>query len=478
MEKETKKDNRFYTKFLTFVKKNKWLIIIFIIAVLLRLVLLSVNVHNAPDFANAIKGDDGYFEYSRNIADGNGFTYKEGDVYLPTTLRPPLYPYFLATLISIYDSYPFVIFIQIIIGSLIPVLAMLVARKYILRDSIVITIGFLLAIEPYSMLMSVIFYTETLFTFLFLIFIIFLFSYIKKQSWRNLIITSVFLALAVLVKPTVQYLPILFPLLVMWQTKRYFSKEVILKSLVFVGIFIILISPWLYRNYRVFGKIDMSAQQAFNLYVYFAPSVRAIEFKTGFAKELNAFTTERGVDVNNITLANSSYYTKEALTEIVRYPFSVIKILCVSVITFFTHDGMLTVFGYADIRPSVAITSPVWKILLDNPREFTLKLWEISRSPFIMIPIIRIIWILNLIAMLIGIFKLLKDKKFNVYYTIILLFILYFAGTTTINGLGVNARFRLPILIGIFSFSVVGFLYIFEYLKKKIVSIKLSKFFK
>jgi hypothetical protein len=34
---------------------------------------------------------------------------------------------------------------------------------------------------------------------------------------------------------------------------------------------------------------------------------------------------------------------------------------------------------------------------------------------------------------------------------------MYFAETTSINGLGVNARFRVPVEVFIFSFAVYGF---------------------
>ena len=463
MGETTKNNNRFYRAIKQFTRKNKWLIIIFVVALLLRLFLLSVNVSNSPDFISAIKGDDGYYEISYNLVTGNGFSYDTDGAFRPNPLRPPLYPYLIAALLHLTGSYLFVILVQVITGSLIPVLGYVIAKKFLTSSKIALAIGLLLALEPYSILMSVIFYTETLFTLLFLIFIYFLFLFIRTNSTSDLVWTSVFLALSVLVKPTVQFLPLLFPLLLMWKHRTILSKSILKKTLILWIIFGAIIAPWLYRNYVEFGKVGMSAQPAFNAYVYFAPSVRAIEFDTGFAQELKAFVHDRAVDENDITLTTGSHYVELALAEILKYPVSIVKLLFISFITFFTHDGMLTVLGYADIRPPVVLSGPVWQVLSNDPGQFFSVLSRMASTPFVLIPIMRVFWILMSLMGIVGLIRLFRKKEFTTMHGVGVLLILYFAGTTMVNGLGVNARFRLPVLIFIATFAFVGVKYVYEY---------------
>jgi len=443
----------------TFLKKHKIAVIIFLVALLARSALFFINFHYTNyDLIPTIKGDDGYYELSRGLLEGRGFSWDTEPPFSPNSLRPPIYPFFIAAFLYFFKSYWVVLFVQILIGSAIPLLGMRIVDKIIASSKISIIVGVFLALEPFSVLFSSIFYTETVFMFLFFIFLLFFFDYFKNSTYRNVIWASLFLGLATLTKPTVQYLPVAIPFFMLWHFRKNITKEVIMQIAVFIGIFMLTITPWLYRNYKEFGVVGMSAQPAFNLYVYLVPSVLSIENKTSFVQELKAFVRKDGFNENTITLLNSDYFISHSVEILKQHPVALLKSFATTAVTFFTHDGILTVFMHAGYIPSVSLPKPAAFLLFDSPGKF----WEIFKSavmsPMLLVLLARIIWIIITIVALFGAARLLISKKIGILGVLTLFLIAYFAATTAINGLGVNARFRMPVNLFIFMFAAYGYL--------------------
>ena len=452
-----------FSKIQSFLKKHKVVIAIFLIAFIAHSALFFINFsNNNYDLIPTIKGDDGYFELSKSLVDGNGFTWDVEPPFNPNPLRPPIYPFFIAGILLLFRSYWAVLLAQLLISSLIPVLGMKIVNKVIPSNKISISVGVLLALEPFSALLGTIFYTETLFIFLFFVFLLFFFNYFKDPSYRNIVWSALFLGLATLTKPTVQYLPVIIPFFILWHFRKSISKRVIMQIIVFLLLFILTISSWLYRNYKEFGVVGISAQPAFNLQVYLVPTVLSIDNKTSFSIELNKLR-EDGLDENDITLATSNYYTKQALSVIKEHKVALLKSVSNTALAFFTHDGMLTVLGYAGYRPSTNIDKPALSILFNSPKQFWSLFNETISSPMVLILIGRMIWVIMTLAFIYGTIRLFLERRFNTILVFVLFLIAYFAGTTAINGLGVNARFRMPVNLFILMVAIYG---IFDIQKK------------
>ncbi len=457
---------------LNFCKEHKIEIAIFLLAVFLRSVLFLVNLnHNQGDLITTIRGDDGYYEISKSLVEGIGFGGLDASgLFVPNPLRPPVYPFFIAGILYIFKSYWVVLIIQILIGSMIPVLGMYIIRKFTQVNALIIATGVLLALEPYSILFSFIFYTETFFIFLFFSFLLFFFSFFKDNSWRNIIWSAVFLGLAVLVKPTVQYLPIVIPLFVLWHFRKSPLKKVVIQLVIFVGIFMLVISPWLYRNYKEFGVVGMSAQPAYNLVIYLVPSVLSLENKTSFTIELNNIIKKEGFDQNNITLETSDYYVNQAVDVLKEHPVALLKSISITGVTFFTHDGMLTVLQYAGYTPKNYLPRPIILMLFDDFQGLVVAIKGIISSPMVLVLLVRVFWIIMTLLFFVGVVRFLRDKKTDTIFVFVMFLVAYFAATTAINGLGVNARFRMPINVFIFFFAAYGFMRLVEdinFLKRK-----------
>lgn len=441
---------------MNFIRKHKIDLIIFGIALVARVFLFGINFHAEHwNLLNTIHGDDGYYEISRNFAAGHGFTGEDNPPYHPNPLRTPVYILFIAGILWLTKSYWVVIILQMIIGALIPVLGRHIALKLLHSEKIALSVGILTSFEPYLVLFSSIFYTETLFIFLFLIFILVFLSYLENANSHLFFLSSFILGIATLTKTTVQYLPILLVPLFVWHFWNKISRrEIFYSTAVFIFIFLVTLSPWLYRNYREFGVVGMTAQPAFNAYVYLVPSVLAFERGTNFTVEYKSFIIDRGIEVGKITLANSSYYTGEALKILKEHPKGIFLVTLNSFVAFFTHDGMLTVLQHTGIVPSIYLSQPALSLLLHSPKEFFITVYHFITSPIISVLIMRLLWIAVTVAFFVGSIIFVKKHGLKAQTAFAILLVFYFLVTTPLNGLGVNARFRMPVNPIILTFAV------------------------
>ena len=205
-----------------FIKKHKIEIGVVLVALVLRCIYfgLSFNTYGGGDLNTIIEGADGYFVVAQNIIAGHGFSDSSG---APYSFRPPLYHYFLAVNYFLFGGFGGVVALQIIIGGLLPLLGMALAKRLSFSRNIYIWTGILLAIEPFSILYSIFFYSETVFMLLFFISLLYLFDYLKDKKVLHLIFSACFLAFAALTRPVVEYLPILIIAAILWEWRKNIS---------------------------------------------------------------------------------------------------------------------------------------------------------------------------------------------------------------------------------------------------------------
>lgn len=452
--------------FRTFVNKYRLEIVIFALALLARLVLFSVNFnHSGHDLIMTIQGDDGYYQLSQGILNGHGFTWDSEPPYHPNPLRPPVWPYLIALFAGTFKTYWAVFALEVILGSLIPVLALHIAsRLFGLRAGK--WTAFLMCFEPYLVLFSTILYTETSFIFFFLLSMLYFLKYVDQRTLRDAVWCAVFMGLATLIKPTIQFLPILLPigLWVMWRNSSMKELAVdpkkYLKHLAaFLLVFGAIMAPWLYRNKVEFGVWGISAQPAFNLYVYLVPTVLSIDNRTDFKTELDRHLGPQGISANEITLANSDEYKAKAYPVLAEHKMALVKSALTTLVTFFTHDGMLTVLGYSGIQVPPLAPGTSALSLLAHPAALASAIAQYAVSPAILILVMRLFWVALTGFFIFGVWKFFRSRPdgfARVAAAAALCIILYFAATTAINGAGVNARFRMPVDPFIIGFALYG----------------------
>ena len=439
------------------LKKYKIEIIIFTLATLVRLAFFFVCLnHNNGNIPDTVHGQDGYFEISKNLLEGHGFSASASAPQVPYSYGVPLYPYFLYFLLWLTGgSYLAVGMIQLLIGAFLPILAMRLS-KLILPDHprVAIATALVFAFSPFQILFSFIFYTETIFTLLFSLFLIAYLRFLKTPTYTLASLAGILLGLSTLTKATVQYLPIVAVVFALYHFRKNITKGSGYKLGLMLALFTVVISPWLYRNHAQFGETVLSTQMPFNIYGVLLPSVRAVANNTSFKVE------QEKLQINGGELMSNTAKTRElaalATSEIVGQPAAFVKLSALSLLTFFTHDGMLTFLQAAGIRPEVYPSKPAIVLLLESPGSFLSILGSYMKTSMSLVFLARIAWTLVFIAFLFGLGVFLRARKITSEMLFAVGIVFYFALTTLINGLAVNARFRMPIEVFYLPIAIIG----------------------
>jgi 4-amino-4-deoxy-L-arabinose transferase-like glycosyltransferase len=241
-------------------ESNLWIILnhkrYFLLAIfVLSLIVRSLFILKFGSFAQPQIGTDAFeFDsYAWNIANGNGYrgpspAWPDG-THL-TSHRPPGFTYQIALLYKLFGHrYDIVLFVNGLIGSLT---AILIALIGIVAFSPLIGLlsGFIYACYPIATYYTASFGAETLFTFLFT-FLIFacIAINIKKAHFWQAIMLGFITGITILTRAEALIVPIIafWIILTLWKTKKQCIK--------FIGIysvtFLLVLSPWTLRNYRV-----------------------------------------------------------------------------------------------------------------------------------------------------------------------------------------------------------------------------------
>jgi|WetSurMetagenome_2_1015567.scaffolds.fasta_scaffold33160_2 4-amino-4-deoxy-L-arabinose transferase-like glycosyltransferase len=257
------------------MKKNKIVllasspIVILLIAGFILRVILFFIFQPYYHLDEVIASDaEGYHKLALQLLQHGNFIVQGTDL---DTFRTPGYPVFIFLIYGVFGiNVSAVLFIQILIN-----LASVFILYYIGKMLIDKTYGFICAllfcIEPDHLQYIFSLLTDTLFVFLLLLSCLFLILFFKKVKSFYLIIASIVLGLATLVRP----ISFLFPIVIVSGLIIYLIKYKkgdflnIVRYLAIVLIsFGITISPWLIRNYYNYGYAELSSISGYNLLNY------------------------------------------------------------------------------------------------------------------------------------------------------------------------------------------------------------------
>lgn len=449
-------------------------LIIFLAAMAIRILFLYLNygpIAKIP--SSAIAAPDGYLTVAESLLAGQGFSQHSASIpftFTPQAERLPLYPLFIASLVYVFKNYQSVLIAQIILASVIPILGWRISQYFTKHPGVNWAVAIALILEPLSVYFSAILIAEILFTLLFLAALLYFLRYLKNLGYHDIILSGIYLGLATLTRPTVQYLPILFSLFILWQFKNEFSKKIARQLTLFIGIFFLILSPWLYRNYIVFNTSKLSIQPIRNLYMHLVPSAIALERNVSFAEAQKQWLDReeklgRGLELVYAT-KNQSVLLEPSWQELKKNPIGLIKSFGITTATFFTHDGYLDILRALGYQKNFDAKISAVALLFNAPLELIKDIRQLITGPGMVIIIGRITWIFISILFVIGFLKYLKnEREKNAGAKIILLTIAYFLATSAIVGLGINARIRSPINPLIFIFAFYGLQKIIGYFK-------------
>lgn len=450
----------------SFIKRHRVAIAIFALALVTRLVYLGMSIDAwGGDLNGAIGGSDYYFELSQNILAGNGFSIASQPPYEVNSFRTPGMPYFLAAAHELFGGYGGAVLFQIFIASLLPLLGMRLCRYITKERSIGVGVGVFLALEPYSVLFSTIFYSETLFIALFFVSLLYFFQYLDDHRLFNLLVSGAFMGFAMLTKPTVEFLPFFLGALLLWVWRSGWRQE-LLRVALYGAVCLLVVSPWLYRNYVVTGAPGLSPQTGTSLYVVLLPSVYAVKNGTSYQIEFDKLV-KSGVSGPNIaTVSQSAQYAKLAIPLLLQNPVPLAVVSANTALNFFIHDGVYDVLRHLHIRPQQGLGGPALFVALKNPAELPSIIGRYIGTPFVLVLVGRIFWILLTVLFVIGAIRYLR-REMKPAFLAALVVVVYFVLTTLIIGLAVNARYRLPVNVFIVTVALYGALPIAEKIRSR-----------
>lgn len=454
---------------LQFLQKYKIEVGILILALAVRFLFLgfSYSAHDG-NLAGVINAGDGYYDIAQNIIAGNGYSVAREAPYVLSSFRTPVTSYFIALMHLLFGSYFVAIIAHIILGSIIPLLGMKLAQFVTDRRGVCVAVGVFLALEPVGVLLSIQFLSETLFTFLFLLSLLCLFQYWKSKSLAPLLLSAFFLGASTLTRPTVEYLPIIIIALILWEARAYLSRTVFLRVGLYILIFLVTLSPWIYRNYHTFGTLGISSQQGFALYAIVVPSVLAIQNGTNFSQEVAAQVDHPQGDAS---FTESETYSKLAIPILLNNPKALALLYANTSFSFFTYDGTFEVLRYirfnnfdvdggmfsilskAKTDSGISIGTPTLFLLTSEPMKVLKYLVALSTTPLVFIVVGRAVWFLITIAFLVGAWHFMRKERRNVHALAAICIIIYFMLTTIAVGYTISTRYRVPVNALIFTFA-------------------------
>ena len=435
-------------------------VVIFCAAFFVRIAILLAVYFTKGDAAFLFGDSQGYLVLAKNMLAGHGASMAAEAPYLPDSIRTPLFPLLIAAASLFSKSIVLVLFVQVLLSMGTAFFVWRIADVWIGTARGKLIALALFAFEPLAVFFSLPLITEPLFTFLLTAGIYFFLRAMEDNHARNAIIAGAAWALAALTRPIAQFLPLIGVFFLFFSAKRRIGAR---NAALFFCTFLLVISPWVYRNIRAFNTAGLSSGGFQNVYSDYASYVLAVRdgVSPGDKKremEQN-YATRHNIPVSEIQqdLSQSSTLFREALTILVQNPIATIRTQAIITIAFFTHDSYIYFFQRWGLLPHYdPLFSPSFVIAREGIISGTQKILSVAGWSLI-IPIIgRFFWIMLTIFAALGLIRAFRTPGQK--RTIALFFLLmigYFLLTSSTTGWGVNGRFRYPILPVLF--VCVGF---------------------
>lgn len=443
------------------ILKRRGLFLIIILALVIRLSFFVSFQPWAKDLAAITEtGSDGsqYHQLAENLKTDMSFE-RFG------TYRTPGYPVFLAIIYSFSSNNIWPVFLVQIGLSIISLVLVYKIGSMLFSENIGLFSSLLFAIDIYQASYTVTLLTDTLFVCLFIASVYFLCKGFERYNFWEIFASSFFLGLATLVRP----ISFLFPTIAIIAILILFRSSLKIRfvsSLLFIFVFIVVLSPWLIRNFRMYNEAKLTSISGENLLLYNVAYTEV--YKTGepieiIRQKLIHRAVENGANMSDtLSFKNSIIYSKIA-KKYIKENFvlycekSLLGVLNMFINldtnylgTFFqSKTGTIDLFGTSNIFSLVKVF-------------FKTKSFAEIVIAFLVIPFMLVNYMLSVF----GLYWLMKEKNKTVLF--FLLIICYFCIVTGVVGV---ARYKLPFMPIINVLCAVGFSVLYlKFKKKRLVS--------
>ncbi|MEM7129635.1 MAG: glycosyltransferase family 39 protein [Chloroflexota bacterium] len=202
----------------------------------------------------------------------------------PELTVPPFYPFFLATTFSLFGSSLLVgRLVQAVLATVTCILVYWLATKEFGGATGLGTL-LLFAFYPATLVWHGFYLTETLYTLFIVILFLTLFNFAQKPTRLHALLTGIVFGLTLLVREILLFFPAVF-VLVLIASKTKWQHLLTLTSLFLLGTVIVL-APWLWRNYQATGAIVYTSRVAYLQHVITGTGYLSSRYKKAIGGQL------------------------------------------------------------------------------------------------------------------------------------------------------------------------------------------------
>ena len=410
---------------------KKLIVYLFVIALIVRLVFLAAFFHSGELIGDEVQ----YDTIAYNVAYNHSYSMILG---IPTPLRPPGYPLFLAVIYTIFGhSYLAVKIIQSILSAITCLIIYFLTKEAIDDKTAKIAFVFM-ALYPVLIGYNSTILSETLYTLLLAVFMLFFVLWIKRSNITLAVNAGIFLGLATLTRPVTMLYPFLILPLI------FYKKFISLKSwLVFFIMFLAVLLPWSARNYTLFGIIEPCATgPGLGLFISgnMASGMPSQEINDRYINLLNQYPETLVLPDGRSPKVVFQEILKKEGSELIRKNFKNYILIVIKRLPQYLITSNSSIFGIDKTASDY--------IKAGNYMPLAVK--------FILLAVHALLLGLGLIGMVIAV------KKWPVSIVFIMIFI-YFLGHITFDPC---PRFNLPVMPYLFIFAAVALNLMYLKIKK------------
>ncbi len=441
-------------------KRKFWFLYFLMLALELLVAWFILSKHGF----NFYQGGDssGYMYMAKNLA--------EHGTLLPTNFRTPGYLLILAIIYFIFHSFIPAIFFGAIISAFAAPLIYLIAKEVFIERTAFVA-GILTAIEPMGLFLGVSILTEGVFTPVLFLFVYFFIKYLKTSKFSYLWYSGALLGATVLIRPITFYFWVVAIPIIVFKEYVIDWRLAFKRALVFVGIFFIVVSPWLIRNKIVVNSWQITSLQGYAFYIDHYGAVLRYLGEAGPLSDVQARALALVPPDRIFTSEGSNILFKTAIDGIKQHKLAYANVYVKSMISFFIANGYKSLFidilGVSAKAPYI----PFELFLRFDFKSISKTFADMDFTGFLIYWGSKIFWVTTSLSFFITFVYLLINKNYKAIRTeiaFIAIVIFYFAlitGPTVIGG----GRTKAPINGLIFIFAVFGAFRIFEFIKKKLI---------
>ena len=456
-------------------------VVIFLVSALIKILFGLLFVTDAD---RIISDPDsiGYFRLAENLRHHGVFSRSEQPPFAPDNVLTPVYPLFMAALLSLARGSLWIIPIaQGLLNSLAAVLVFKIGESMFSRRAGFFA-GIFYALDLSALVHSFSLLTESLFTFLFLTANFFLMRYVQKPSVKSLIFSAALFGISTLCRPVALYYGVVAAIILFF-VKRQPPKTPgqqphslppalrstlfaprswpsALRPVLFSLCFALTISPWFIRNKIIFDVFNLTSLQGINLLLvnvaYLKAAQESLDYATAerlLEAEADSLLVAKGLSTEKLKLIyhgrqygyqvndpqQARVYQTLAREKIMADPLLYIRIHLMGILPNLLDTGVRDLYHFSGKeRPLLGLRA---LLVTDGMGAAFKKFWSRIDAGYLILYLYNLVWLLLHYALAsIGIFYLWKGKNFAPLW-LLLLPIVYLLLITAPSG---SERFRFP----------------------------------